>query len=218
MCATKMPKFYAIVIGREPGVYTDWPTAQKQVSGFKGAIFKSFATREQADAFIAASTAQSGTTHDFNDAPQAQRTLIYSDGSFKDKACGFGIVAIMSDGTKHTAYGRVPLAPTNNVAELYAIYAALSLFPGDMLIRTDSSYSIACLTSYIHDWLKVGFQGVANADLLKATYSLLQNRKVEFQHVPAHVGIPLNEEVDRLANDGRLSTYNLIYDGVPQPQ
>ena len=212
-----MPKFYAVVIGREPGVYTDWPTAQKQVSGFKGAIFKSFATREQAQAFITSSTAQNTTPDDvFDDTPQAQRTLVYSDGSFKDNACGFGIVAIISDGTKHTAYGRVPLAPTNTVAELYAIYAALSLFPGDMLIRTDSRYSIACLTSYIHDWLKVGFQGVANADLLRAIYPLLQNRTVTFQHVPAHVGIPLNEEVDKLANEGRLSQYKLIYDGVAQ--
>lgn len=45
-------KYYAVVVGRQPGVYTNWSEAEKQVKGFPGAIFKSFPNEEQATAFI----------------------------------------------------------------------------------------------------------------------------------------------------------------------
>ncbi len=35
-------KFYAVKKGRKPGIYRSWPDAQKQVSGFSGAEYKSF--------------------------------------------------------------------------------------------------------------------------------------------------------------------------------
>lgn len=37
-----MSKFYAVKKGRIPGIYTSWPTCQKQISGFSGALHKSF--------------------------------------------------------------------------------------------------------------------------------------------------------------------------------
>ena len=47
-----MSKFYAVKIGRNPGIYNSWADCQQQVNGFKGAIFKSFKTKEEADNFI----------------------------------------------------------------------------------------------------------------------------------------------------------------------
>uniref|UniRef100_A0A1Q3G1H8 Ribonuclease H1 n=1 Tax=Culex tarsalis TaxID=7177 RepID=A0A1Q3G1H8_CULTA len=49
--ACKMP-FYAVARGRAAGVYLTWPECQRQVTGFTGAKFKKFPTREQADAFV----------------------------------------------------------------------------------------------------------------------------------------------------------------------
>ncbi|KAI9711636.1 MAG: hypothetical protein M1828_001896 [Chrysothrix sp. TS-e1954] len=46
------PKFYAIRQGHEPGIYTDWAVAEEQVRGFPGCVFKSFKTREEADAYL----------------------------------------------------------------------------------------------------------------------------------------------------------------------
>ena len=46
------PKFYGVAAGRKPGVYTDWPTTQAQISGFSGAKHKSFKTKEEAEAFV----------------------------------------------------------------------------------------------------------------------------------------------------------------------
>ncbi|WWD16729.1 hypothetical protein CI109_101160 [Kwoniella shandongensis] len=42
-------KFYGVMRGRQPGVYTTWDEAQKQVSGFPGAVHKAFPTYQEAE-------------------------------------------------------------------------------------------------------------------------------------------------------------------------
>jgi ribonuclease HI len=52
--STSTPKkFYAVQSGRVPGIYTDWPSAQKQIVGWTKPKHKSFTTRAEAEAFIA---------------------------------------------------------------------------------------------------------------------------------------------------------------------
>ena len=41
-------KFYVVWKGRETGVFIDWLTCKKQVEGFEGAQYKSFATENEA--------------------------------------------------------------------------------------------------------------------------------------------------------------------------
>lgn len=48
-----MPKFYAVRAGHHRGVFETWPECQAQVSGYSGAVYKSFSTREDAEAFVA---------------------------------------------------------------------------------------------------------------------------------------------------------------------
>lgn len=46
-------KFYAVAHGRMgPRIYTDWEQCKADVSGFQGAVYKSFPTREQASEWI----------------------------------------------------------------------------------------------------------------------------------------------------------------------
>lgn len=47
--ATTKQKYYVVWHGLEPGVYTTWPECQRQVKGFEGAVYKSFATRQEAE-------------------------------------------------------------------------------------------------------------------------------------------------------------------------
>ena len=44
--------FYAVLAGRQPGIYKTWAECQRQVIGFKGAKFKGFVTLEEAEAFM----------------------------------------------------------------------------------------------------------------------------------------------------------------------
>ncbi|EFR03397.1 hypothetical protein MGYG_06396 [Nannizzia gypsea CBS 118893] len=53
------PKFYAVKIGFQPGIYNHWNECLAQVTGFKGAVFQSFPSREEADAFLTGNRAPS---------------------------------------------------------------------------------------------------------------------------------------------------------------
>ncbi|ACO69263.1 predicted protein [Micromonas commoda] len=48
------PKFYGVARGRAPGVYATWDEARAQVDGIKGAVHKSFSTREEAARWVSA--------------------------------------------------------------------------------------------------------------------------------------------------------------------
>jgi len=208
-----MSKYYAVVVGKIPGIYTDWPTTQRMVQGFSGAVYKSFKTRQEAEAFMATSTMT--VQQPLHVAPVSNKTIIYTDGSFQGNSCGFGIVILHPD-AKYTAYGKVPLPPTNNVAELYAIYCALSLVEGPVILYSDSRYAITSLSTYVHNWIRNGWEGVANRNIIEATYHKMQGRDVILQYVPAHTGVQYNEEADQLADMGRLASEALVVlkDGV----
>ena len=45
-------KYYAVAKGQIPGIYTDWGSCFLQVHEFKGNVFKSFLTRDEAKMFI----------------------------------------------------------------------------------------------------------------------------------------------------------------------
>lgn len=47
-------KFYAVWKGVNPGVYDSWTDCQLQIKGYKGALYKSFDTREEAEKAFAA--------------------------------------------------------------------------------------------------------------------------------------------------------------------
>ena len=210
-------KYYAVVNGVKPGIYTDWPTTQSMVSGYSSAIFKSFSTREEAELFIEKSTLSvTKNIVKSEPLPLVDKTIIYTDGSFKQPYCGFGVVILRSNGKKTTVCGRVPSSVTDhvssvNVAELYAIYVALSLIPGDIVLYSDSIYCVGTLTSYVNDYVANGWsKNIANKELIRACYELMCKRSVTLIHVDAHCGIAFNEECDRLASYGRNQEEPLI--------
>ncbi|KAK7732275.1 hypothetical protein SLS53_008565 [Cytospora paraplurivora] len=46
-------KFYAVAVGKQPGVYLTWPECEAQVKGVRGAVYKSFGDRGEAVEFLA---------------------------------------------------------------------------------------------------------------------------------------------------------------------
>lgn len=45
-------KYYAVQQGRKPGIYETWAACEAQVKGFSGAVYKSFPTLSEAEAFM----------------------------------------------------------------------------------------------------------------------------------------------------------------------
>lgn len=56
-------KYYAVQKGRSTGVFLTWADCQKQVSGFSGAVFKSFPTQAEAEAFVRGDFAAVGSSN-----------------------------------------------------------------------------------------------------------------------------------------------------------
>ena len=81
-------KYYAVKKGRNPGIYTSWDSCLKEVKGYPNASYKSFKTKEEAQAFM---------SNEKKEIKIDQDTVIaYVDGSFnlKEKTYGAGVVLI----------------------------------------------------------------------------------------------------------------------------
>ena len=59
-------KYYAVRAGRTPGIYTSWDACKAQVDGFANASFKSFPTKEEAEAFLGNNTKENKIEDDSN--------------------------------------------------------------------------------------------------------------------------------------------------------
>jgi hypothetical protein len=66
--------YYAVKVGRTPGVYTSWDACKAEVHGHTGAQFKGFATRQEADAYMAGSAAVPSTPQQGSVAAAASST------------------------------------------------------------------------------------------------------------------------------------------------
>lgn len=84
-------KFYAIKAGRQTGIFTSWDDCRRQVTGFAGASFKGFETREEAEAFLSGA-GFSGPAAAAAPVSAEETAVAYVDGSYhagtKEFACG----------------------------------------------------------------------------------------------------------------------------------
>lgn len=99
---------------------------------------------------------------------------------------------------------------SNQYAELFAILAALRGLPKDvpLVIRTDSQYSIDCLTKWIKGWKRNGWKTrsgdpVKNADVIRMIDQTIASRSgdVRFEKVKGHAGDHANERADTLCGN-----------------
>ena len=141
---------------------------------------------------------------------------IYTDGSFiKNKngiKCGYGIYfpngEYKSIGRKFT---HTPI--TNNRAELYAIFKTIILCNiinekriirneikiKEIIIYTDSEYSMKSLTIWYKKWIKNG-KKYLNKDIIDLIIDAMADAsfKIKIKHVRAHTG---KKDPQSIAND-----------------
>jgi len=159
------------------------------------------------------------------------KITVFTDGSFikKDKKiyCGYGIYFP----NKELPNISRPFKgdnPTNQRAELFAIYVALIVIKKNFMFNTielytDSQYSIKSLTEWINtwkinNWKTANNKPIANMDIIGPIYDILQrlqknNMHVIFFHVRSHTGnkdvISINNDLaDNLAKLGALKNDN----------
>ncbi|KAL2015012.1 hypothetical protein VTK56DRAFT_6528 [Thermocarpiscus australiensis] len=240
MTDDKPERFYGVAIGRKPGVYTDWSKAQEAIVGWKGPKYKKFDTRAEAEAFVRTyGTATTTTAVLEPDSDQAEDSaepptkrakqvtkpapsrkdiaVVYTDGSSRGNGragatAGVGVYFGDSDprNVSERLQGEVQ---TNQRAELTAILRALEGVDDTQAleIRTDSKYSIQCVTEWYVNWERNGWKTregpVKNQDLVQAIRAKLTEREskggqTQFVWVKGHDTDPGNIAADRLAVEG----------------
>jgi ribonuclease HI len=111
---------------------------------------------------------------------------------------------------------------TNNQMELEAAVAALAYLGGryevcQIELHTDSRYLRQGITSWIDSWFARGWrsksgQPIKNQELWRRLYDLSQAHEIRWIWVKGHAGDPMNELVDRLATEARVS----LTQGTPE--
>lgn len=167
-------KYYVVWAGHQPGIFDNWPAAQRSISGFPNARYKSFGSLAEAEAAYArgpgASTAGGSAKRPSGRAARLPTTaaIIYNSLSV-DAACSGnpGIMEYQGVDTKtreRIFHQRFDLG-TNNIGEFLAIVHGLALLQKqglhDTPIYTDSATAMK--------WVRQG----------KAKTTLVKNRQTE---------------------------------------
>lgn len=103
-------KFYAVQHGKIPGVYTDWPSAQAQISGFRNPRHKKFSTRAEAEAFVNEGTRKSAYDKGLGISPEEEIRRLIVKNSAPGVIMNGDYLAKDKQGNIHEL-GRGPLPP-----------------------------------------------------------------------------------------------------------
>lgn len=194
-------KFYAVKVGKTPGVYLAWDDCKAQVDGFSGAVYKSFPTMEEAEAF--AGVHGGGVSQEKSEVHcESGAAIAYVDGSYNvatgEYSCG--VVFITKDDEVHIARKGEDqeMASMRNVAG--------EILGAQLAMKRAVEYGIRKLDIY-HD-----YQGIAswclgewktNKEGTKAYKeyfdSVRDQVEIRFVKVKGHSGDTYNDKADELA-------------------
>lgn len=134
----KSKNHYVVWVGRETGVFDNWEYCKKQVTGFSGASYKSYPSKEEAERAFAEHRLISTEVPELNS--------ISADGScLKDKTMEYRVVDNQTKTIIDSA--RFPEG-TNNIAEILSLVSAIRYVQENNLkkvIYTDSMNAITWL-------------------------------------------------------------------------
>ncbi len=155
----KKRKYYVVWKGVEPGIYTSWTDCQLQTNGYEGALYKSFATQEEAEEAYASSpfsyfqrktsTSPSSKPSTHSAVPYQLPQGVIENSICVDAACS-GNPGPMEYRGVYTATGQQlfhygPIEGTNNIGEFLALVHGLAFLKQqgwDMPIYSDSRNAI----------------------------------------------------------------------------
>lgn len=144
---------------------------------------------------------------------------VYTDGSYRpsESMGGWGIVVI-ENGVLTNLFRGWEENTTNNRMELKAILDAKKLYGIDInddrddevVIYSDSAYSVRTLTGWAESWQKNGWvksdgETPKNLDLIQEYFAI--PTWVELRHVKGHAGNKWNEMADKLATGTSITKF-----------
>ena len=191
-------KYYAVRIGRNPGIYHTWDECKRETMGFKGASFKKFSTREDAEAFI------NEIEEDKKESAEKDELVVYVDGSYRnsDKSHSYGVY-MFNDEEEYTYSMRFfKDSDMRNVSgeikgAMRAMEEAAELGKKKIYLH----YDYEGIRSWALGFWKTNKEGTI---YYKNFYDSIKDKlQVKFIKVEAHTGVKYNELVDKLAKEAK---------------
>ncbi len=184
--------FYAVKRADGSGaLYTNWPECQKAVRGVKGVLFKGFATKSEAEAYISP-TEETISSDD---------VFAYVDGSFSPKFPygGWGIVIVQNDIEMYRKHGRTEGdALSRNIdGEVMASMHAIS-----WSLEQKKPLVICHDYTGVRHWALKEWK--ASSEIAKRYQAFCEGKlaDIQFKKVDAHSGDKWNDVADALAKKG----------------
>lgn len=190
--------YYAVRVGKNPGIYNTWDDCKAQVHGFKGASYKKFANLEDAKNFISQEEKQEVK------AALDDELIVYVDGSYRnsDKSHSYGVYMYGKGGEYSFSKRFFKNSEMRNVSgeikgAMRAMEEAIKLGIRKIYLH----YDYEGIRSWALGYWKT------NKDDTKAYKKFYDDVKdkleVEFIKVAAHSGVEYNELVDKLAKEAK---------------
>ncbi|MEZ8739397.1 viroplasmin family protein [Photobacterium swingsii] len=229
-------KYYVVWVGRETGIFTNWPYTKKQVEKYPQAKYKSFPTEAEAKAAFSAghaktfASAASGKVAGTKPATakkagfSSANPMIKSDVHiFCDGGCdpnpgkaSSGVAVYRQNVLEELWYGLFNPHGTNNSAELNALHQSLLIAKTDLdagktvQVLCDSQYSINCVTVWAYSWKKKGWKRQTLGDI--KNLEVIQQAHALYDSIKdkvtvSHVKAHIGIEGNELAD--RMSIYGI---------
>lgn len=196
-------KYYAVRVGKTPGIYLTWDDCKAMVDGFPGAIYKSFTSVADAEAFI--DGVKNGSEK--SDAPEMideENAYAFVDGSYNEvtKVYGYGGFLI-AQGQKYVLQGadsEEEMATMRNVAgEICGCMAAVEKAIEIGLSKLNIYYDYSGIEMWATGaWKRNKVGTIAYYEYMESVRDQIE---VCFVKVKGHSGVEGNEEADRLAKE-----------------
>lgn len=222
-------KYYAVAMGKVPGIYTQWfgPTgAEVQVRGFAGAVYKGFSSLSEAKAFMTSAPAKrSKTRSKKNQSSRKANThhhridetgkiVIYTDGGALHNPGPGGYGAVIANGADCKELSKGFRLTTNNRMELLACIEGLKAVkpPSAIILYSDSKYVVDGISKgwarkwQANGWMRTKNNPAINPDLWDKLLKLCKFHQVTFCWVKGHAGIEGNERCDALATSAAIGS------------
>jgi ribonuclease HI len=209
-------QYYAVARGRKPGIYRLWAGAEgaeAQVRGWAGALYKGFATLDEARHWMDnPGTGKRVSTSVKSPAlclsiASPDDVIIFTDGACRGNPGPGGYGAIIVTGEEQIELAKGYRRTTNNRMELMACIAAIGSLksPTEVTVFTDSRYVVHGIEKgwarkwRANSWMRTKSEAAQNSDLWAELLALCDRHRVRFLWIEGHAGHAENERCDRLA-------------------
>lgn len=189
---TNKPKFYAVKVGRETGIFTTWAKCENAIRGFSGAVYKRFDSESAAQEWF------NDNRSELRENSQPTDYEVYTDGSYLNGQYSWAYAFVKDDEVVYedSEAGKSPEAAVmRNVAgEIAAVVYAVK-----------RAAELGVTIRIYHDYAGIAFwvtgEWRAKNEFTQGYCKLMNEYQgiYVFEKVKAHTGNKFNEYVDKKA-------------------